>query len=130
MLSQTLQTGIARWIIEIFGWDSYLNKNERAKRFLEEAIELNQAMGVSQEDALRLVNHVYSKPVGDVEQELGGVGITLLALGSALSLDVSALTLREYARISALPADHFRKRQAIKAEAGVAMKVGAPNAGA
>lgn len=123
MLSQTLQTGIARWIIEIFGWDSYLNKNERAKRFFEEAIELNQAMGVSQEDALRLVNHVYSKPVGDVEQELGGVGITLLALGSALSLDVSALTLREYERISTLPADHFRKRQAIKAEAGVAMVV-------
>ena len=116
-----LTNKIVHWIVFSFGWEIFRDKHERGRRFLEEAVELNQAMGVSHEDALRIVNHVYSRPVGKVEQEMGGVGITLLGLCGAMSLDFEALTERELDRVLALPADHFRKRNVLKAQAGIAM---------
>jgi len=109
------------WITSSFGWEVFRDKHERGRRFLEEVVELNQAMGVPHEDALRIVNHVYSRPVGKVEQEMGGVGITLLGLCGAMSLDFQKLTKRELDRVLALPADHFRKRNVLKAQAGIAM---------
>ena len=56
-----------------------------------------------------------------VLQEMGGVGITLLGLCGALSLDFQKLTKQELDRVLALPADHFRKRNVLKAQAGIAM---------
>ena len=46
------------WITSSFGWEVFRDKHERGRRFLEEVVELNQAMGVPYEDALRIVNHV------------------------------------------------------------------------
>ena len=116
-----LESRIVRWITSSFGWELFRNRHERGRRFLEEVVELNQAMGVSHEDALRIVNHVYSRPVGQIDQEMGGVGITLLGLCGSLDLDFQELTKRELDRVLALPADHFRKRNALKAQAGIAM---------
>jgi hypothetical protein len=121
MTVKELASKIQSWIIRSFGSDVFTNPQERGRRFLEEAIELNQAIGVSQEDALRLVNYVYSRPVGVVEQELGGVGITLLGLCSSLKLDFEDVTTVELNRVNAFPVSHFRKRHALKVEAGISL---------
>jgi len=42
-------------------------------------------------------------------------------LCGALSLDFQKLTKQELDRVLALPADHFRKRNVLKAQAGIAM---------
>jgi NTP pyrophosphatase (non-canonical NTP hydrolase) len=122
MLLKELTPRIVSWITRTFGWEIYRNRHERGRRFLEEeVIELNQAIGLFHEEALRAVNHVYSRPVGQIEQEMGGVGITLLGLCDAFGLDFEELTERELDRVLALPADYFRKRNVLKAQAGIAM---------
>ena len=116
-----LTTRIRHWIIGCFGADVYYNPKERGRRFLEETLELNQALEVTKEDVLKLVEHVYSRPVGQVYQELGGVGITLLGLCDSYNLDFDEETQRELRRIEQKSVVHFRKRHAMKADAGVAM---------
>lgn len=56
---------------------------QRSFRFLEEALELAQAVGTTREDAQRLVEYVYGRPVGQVRQEIGGVMVTLFALAES-----------------------------------------------
>lgn len=110
---------VRKWIMRVFGVEVYWNRRERGRRFIEECIELVQAMDISKDDVQQILDRIYSRPVGDVEQEVGGVGITLLGLCGCLGLDFDILTDTELRRIEALPIDHWRKRQAAKAEAGV-----------
>ncbi len=61
--------------------------------------ELVQAVGTSREDALRLVEYVYTRPVGELRQEIGGVMVTLAALaecpfGLSVSMDSVAGAVR------------------------------------
>jgi hypothetical protein len=80
MLGFDYQGRVAEWVRECFGADAPYNKAERAHRFLEEAVELYQATGQSKENALKLVEYVYSRPMGEQFQEVGGVMVTLAAL--------------------------------------------------
>lgn len=73
--------------------------SERNHRFLEEALELVQACDCSREHALELVNYVYSRPVGRVTQEVGGVAITLTALCLAHGIDLEFVSEEELSRI-------------------------------
>lgn len=114
---------IASWVTLRFGLSVYTDRYERGRRFLEECLELNQALGVTREDALRLVDYVYARPIGDPGQELGGVAITLLALCDACNLDFEFELRRELYRIELKTVEHFQKRQAAKAEAGVSSYV-------
>jgi hypothetical protein len=115
------QFKIAEWISRCFGKEVFYDHEERGRRFIEEAVELNQAIGVSKEDILRIVDHVYSRPVGDVFQEIGGVGITLLGLCQSVGYNFEAATQTELDKVEALPTLHFRKRHIAKAEAGISM---------
>jgi hypothetical protein len=99
----------------------YYDRQERGRRFLEECLELNQALGVTRKDVLRLVDHVFNRPVGQVFQEVGGVGLTLLALCDSCDLDFDEETQRELRRVEQKSVVHFRKRHALKVGAGVAM---------
>lgn len=82
------QSLVTRWVFACFGQKAY-DKKERSYRFLEEAVELCQTMpGVSAEDAHKIVDHVYSRPIGEVKQEIGGVMVTLAALCEAVAADM------------------------------------------
>ncbi len=74
------QTRVIKWVSLIFGVHVLLNKQERSERFIEEAIELVQACGLPEERVGVLLRRVYSRPVGKVGQEIGGVCVTLAAL--------------------------------------------------
>ena len=82
------------WLKPVFGGDdsAYLkaiSREERARRFGEEAIELLQAAGLPKSDVLQLVDYVYSRPVGDEAQEVGGTMVTLASLCEALCYNMT-----------------------------------------
>jgi hypothetical protein len=82
------QTRVAQWMQETFGPEVSADQRERSFRFGEEAIELLQAGGCSKEDVLKLVDYVFSRPVGDFEQEVGGTMLTLTAWCDSRKVDV------------------------------------------
>ena len=74
-------------MLKCFGAYIANDTTERNYRFLEEALELVQSLGCSQDDAHALVNYVYGRDQGDVNQEVGGVMVTLAALCNANEID-------------------------------------------
>jgi hypothetical protein len=115
------QRRVLTWVRETFG-ENTTAANERASRFLEEAIELAQAQGLTSDAVLALVQHVYSKPPGNPEQEAGGVGVSLLGYCAAAGFSADSAELAELNRILAIDPNHFRKRHNAKADAGVATR--------
>lgn len=111
---------IAFWTVTRLGEACLTDRHERAVRLVEEAIELCQAEGVTQEFVQRVLDRAYSRPVGDVEQEGGGVGLTFLAWAFAAKLDPMKITQCELERIEAKPLDFYRRKQEEKARAGTA----------
>lgn len=95
----TFQERVADWVSSCFGETSGGNGKERAFRFVEEALELAQAAGVTPSDVVRLVNYVYARETGDPYQEVGGVLLTLAALCAAIGLDLDAAGEAELERV-------------------------------
>ena len=115
-----LQQMIIDWARETFGQVA-LAPEERARRFLEEAVELVQAQGVPKEHITAIVEHVYNKPPGDVFQEVGGCSVTLLAYCAAVGLSAEAEEIREFKRCLSIDKDFFRKKHKLKVDAGIAV---------
>lgn len=73
------QDRVGDWMQECFGPTISADKVERNDRFIEEALELTQASGYSKERAHALVDYVFDRPQGEINQEVGGVMVTLAA---------------------------------------------------
>lgn len=84
--AEDLQDGVRVWTRACFGNDVAADMRERGHRFLEEALELAQSAGVTREEVLELLGYTFSRPVGEMAQELGGVMITVSALANAAGL--------------------------------------------
>lgn len=63
---------------------------ERLARFFEEVNEACQAFGMSREDAHKLVDYTYNRPVGDPAKEIGAAMLTLASLSVVAGLDLAA----------------------------------------
>jgi hypothetical protein len=72
---------------------------ERLRRFLEEALELVQSLGMTKESVLKMVDYVYDRPAGDPPQEVGGVSVTLMALCETNNINVVEASETELERI-------------------------------
>lgn len=96
---RSYQIRVAAWAVECFGARDATDRAMRSHRFLEESLELVQACGCSKAEALQLVDYVYGRPVGERDQEAGGVMVTLAALCAAQQLDMDAAGERELARV-------------------------------
>lgn len=79
------QDAVDAFMQECFGPTISADRRERGHRFLEESLELVQALGGTREEALQLVDYVFGRPVGEPRQEVGGVMVTLAALCNAWS---------------------------------------------
>lgn len=112
------QRRVQDWAFRCFGLTAASDPRHRGLRMLEEAIELYQAVDGDAGQAHALVDHVFARPKGAPVQELGGLGVTALALAAALGLDADAAEADEVARLLALDPSHFRDRDAAKAAAG------------
>lgn len=113
------QAAVYAWVKETFG-SATLNTKERALRFIEEAIELAQAEGLSKEQTRSVLDHVYAKPPGSIESEVGGVGVTLLGYCEAKGLSAEHEEVKEADRVSNIDPAYFRERHDKKAKAGIA----------
>lgn len=92
---------------------------QRGRRLVEEACELLQSVGGTKEDALRVVEHVFSRPAGTPAQEVGGVAVTLMATCEVLGLSLADCEVGEFNRVHSFPPGHFHKRQREKLAAGL-----------
>jgi len=95
----TYQRDVGEWMLACFGPAISHDKIERNFRFFEEALELVQAHGCTKEQALTLVDYVFSRPIGEPAQEVGGVMVCLAALCNASGLDMDAAGCAELTRV-------------------------------
>lgn len=109
----TFQQRVAPWMAATFGPEISLDKLERNDRFIEEALELAQASGYSAERAHALVDYVFNRPQGDINQEVGGVMVTLAAHCLANGVDMHTAGEVELTRIWTL-VEKIRAKQAAK----------------
>lgn len=92
---------VLEWAVGVFG-PVATDRRERAVRLVEEAVEVAQAEGVPLEILERVARRCYSRPVGNVVDELGAVVLTLEALASNIGVDLEEAGDRELARVTAL----------------------------
>lgn len=104
------QIEVAKWVAETFTNEQLMNQRVRCLRFIEEAFELVQALGLSKEAVVSVMDMTYSREPGVPTQEFGGVGITLLALATSCGVNADDLEERELKRVLSKPKEHFRKR--------------------
>lgn len=107
-----------RWVESRLGATA-MNLHERGMRSAEENSELVQCCGVTEEDYISIVRHVYAKPVGDIQQELGGAGMTLLGVADSAGYVLSQCVDKELERVESMPHERFRKRQSENAAKGI-----------
>lgn len=113
LMQRKFQARVQPWMLACFGPTISADKEERNHRFFEEATELVQAGGMSREDAYKLVDYVYDRPVGELPQEVGGVMVTLAALCLARRIDMHDCGDVELERIWT-KVDQIRAKQASK----------------
>lgn len=110
LLAGSFQDRVGEWLEHCFGESNDpLRRERRAHRFVEESLEFAQSVGTTREDALALVEYVFSRPVGDPAQEVGGVMLTLMGAASASGLKVPECAENELARV-------WEKSDAIRAK--------------
>lgn len=112
-LHHLFQSRVRSWVKACFGEAIADDGTERNHRFLEEALELVQALGCTEGEAQQLVKYVYGRPEGEPEQELGGVMVTLAALAAAWRLDMRGAGEKELARVWT-KLEQIRAKQAAK----------------
>lgn len=95
----TFQARVAPWMHECFGPEIGADVRERGDRFLEEAMELLQAHDYDPGRVAILRDYVWGRPVGEPQQEVGGVMVTLAAYCLATGVDMHQAGEAELARI-------------------------------
>ena len=111
-----VQRKVVEWGARCFGEDHMRDPIVRAARFIEEAAEWVQAVGLPKDHAQRALDYVYSRPPGDPAQECGGVSNTQYALASALGLSVAECEAKEISRCLTKSPEHFAARNRDKIE--------------
>ena len=108
------QRSVATWMDDCFQDDWRTDSRERTFRFLEEAVELAQASNCSKEEARAIVEYVYSRPTGSVDDEVGGVLVTVAGLAESRGLSINELGCRalekNYRKIEKIRAKRARGR--------------------
>ena len=90
--SVVCQRDIATIVKEAFGLQSFRDPIERGARFIEESFELLQTVEYPKEHIVEILEYVYSREKGEFEDELGDVGMTLVAFAASKNAPFSHLT--------------------------------------
>lgn len=110
---EDFQNKVFDWCVECFGQEITHDVTERNHRFLEEALELVQATGATKSESHQLVDYVFNRDIGEVNQELGGVMVTLAALSNAIGLRMEKAADTEVQRLWG-KIEKIRAKQAAK----------------
>jgi hypothetical protein len=101
------------WAADTFG-PVALHPDERAARFIEEALELAHAEGLQLTTILRIAARVYECPKGRTPKEVGQAMATLECLAENLGLSADAECTREFARVRGIPKEEWTRRHDAK----------------
>jgi NTP pyrophosphatase (non-canonical NTP hydrolase) len=112
-VTDAFQDRVQPWMMACFGPEISADKLERNDRFIEEALELVQASDYPKARALALVDYVYGRDQGEINQEVGGVMVTLAAHCLAHGVDMHEAAETELARIWT-KVETIRAKQAAK----------------
>lgn len=99
-MNDRMQQRIGKWVRKVFGDKIFFDRHERALRILEEAMELAQVEGVAETQASMLAARTWSRPVGELRQEVAGIGVTLLAYAEAVGISAADEVQGEMRRVS------------------------------
>lgn len=116
------QAAQMRWAHETFGGIENFDPcsiQERARRFLEEALELVQSLGVTAEESSHVLDYVFGREAGETFQEFGGTALTLGCLAQAAGISVCEAEIAEFDRVQRKSKAHFEARHRAKMEAGL-----------
>ncbi len=94
------QKRIWQWMDQCFGSEISGDTVERHHRFVEESLELAQSCHATAAECHMLVDYVFGRPVGQKDQEVGGVMVTLSALCLAHQINMNMAAMTELTRIS------------------------------
>lgn len=95
----SFQNRVDQWMLNCFNDEIAYSQKERNHRFLEEALELVQSLGCTEQEVYQLVNYVYNRKVGSPMQEAGGVLVCLAALCTAAEMNMNEAGEKELVRI-------------------------------
>ncbi len=95
----TFQQRVSEWSSACFGPVIPLDRLERGDRLLEEIFELLQSGDYPVERVAMLRDYVWSRPVGEPVQEMGGAYVTLSLYAWAHGLDMRNAAETELARV-------------------------------
>lgn len=110
---QQMKVRVRNWLTACFGAEHTNDKSERSFRFAEESVELCQAIGLTRHQMDTILDHVYSRPKGEVDQEAAGTLITLLSVCDLHKVSLESIFKSEMNRaetsIDAIRAKHNTK---------------------
>lgn len=112
------QTWCWKWVEEVLTGRVF-NRRIQAFRTLEECMELVQTQGLSLEDVIRQAHWTYSRPVGEVKEEVGGLLLSLYTLCENLGISADGCEADEINRVKSLSPDKVRAKEAAKQAAGL-----------
>lgn len=107
------------WAVSMFG-EIARDPKERALRFLEEAVELGQAAGISKLELGKILARVYSRPAGNIAKEIAQSRACLDLLAHIVGVDPAAASAAELDRVRSIPKQEWTRRHQAKVEAGFA----------
>mgnify|MGYP001115441428 CR=1 FL=1 len=115
------QKAILTWAKTNFGAIAY-KQEERVLRFLEEAVELCQALDLPKEKITHLVDVVYNKEKGPVAKELTDVQLNLYALAEHLKYPLQKESEEAFLYCLSRDQTFWRERQEKKYAAGTSTR--------
>lgn len=107
------------WAIETFG-EIACDDMERTRRFIEEAMELAHAMGLPLRDVDKISARIYSRPRGNIPQEIGQAQACLECLAENMNLSADREAYLEFDRVRSIPKMEWERRHAAKVAIGIA----------
>lgn len=122
MTSDTDYYTAYEWAERCFGTEQMQSPQIRALRTVEEVVEFAQAAQVPKDKLHLVIDTVYSRPVGNPLQELGGVMLTATLLCMTMGIHPDKAFGVELKRVLSKSRDHFAKRNQEKDDLGLTTK--------
>lgn len=98
-MNSSLVMRCKNWVLSALGPGILFDRQERATRLMEEAMELAQCEGVTVSTAILLAERVFSRPKGEARQEMAGVYFTLLVYAWVRQFSLDDALVAELERV-------------------------------
>lgn len=117
--ASSLGEDFLHWAIGTFGAVAS-DREERALRFVEEAIELAHAEGIAAVTLGKIIERVYARPPGNASQELGQAEACLQMFAASTDRSALGLAEAEFERVQGIPPEQWKARHKAKVDMGIA----------